>query len=302
VNLNPGDADVDLSRKDLLPSIGLVWEPLDEIALRGSYSETVARPIFKELTPIIQQEFTGGPIFIGNPELQMSALKNYDLRLDYKPYAGGLFSVSWFHKEVEDPIEYVQKISPSFTYTTAENYPDGKLTGWELELRQDVGNFWETMQGFSLGANATFIKSKVNLSDEESAVFDELGIEAPMSSRDMTGAPERLLNFYLTYDYEKWGTRAALFYTLTGDTLIAGATGVNGKYVPNVYATEYGTLNLSLSQQLWKYVKLTFKAKNLTNPKIETVYRSDYIGADVKKTSYTRGVDYSIALTVEIPF
>jgi outer membrane receptor protein involved in Fe transport len=301
VKLNPGDADVDFQQVDLLPSIGLVIEPVDRITIRGGYSETVARPIFKELTPILQSEFSGGPVFIGNPDLEMSALKNYDLRVDYVPYTGGLVSASWFHKDIKDPIEYVQRIV-SFTFTEPVNYPKGELTGMEFELRQSMGEFWSALDGLSVGANATFIQSEVTLPDDEAEGFEDPSIQAPMPTRDMTGAPEHLYNLYLTYDFETTGTRAALFYTVTGDTLVAGATEDNGNFVPNVYAKEYGTLNFTLSQRLGKYVSLTFKAKNLTNPEIETVYRSRYIGDDVTRSSFTAGIDLSLSLAVEIPF
>jgi hypothetical protein len=77
-------------------------------------------------------------VFIGNPDLEMSALDNYDLRLDYTPYEGGLVSLSWFHKDIEDPIEYVQRLA-GFNFTTPVNYPEGTLGGVELEVRQDLG-------------------------------------------------------------------------------------------------------------------------------------------------------------------
>ena len=83
-DLEPGDADVDFSQRDVLPSLGLVYEPADEVTLRASYSQTIARQTFKELTPISQSEFHGGPVFIGNPDLGMSSLDNYDLRVDFE--------------------------------------------------------------------------------------------------------------------------------------------------------------------------------------------------------------------------
>ncbi|MCA9450857.1 MAG: TonB-dependent receptor, partial [Candidatus Omnitrophica bacterium] len=88
VVLNPGDADVSYEQSDVLPSIGFVYDPFEKLTIRGSYTQTVARQTFKELTPIQQQEFLGGDVFIGNPFLQMSALKNYDIRLDYTPVEG----------------------------------------------------------------------------------------------------------------------------------------------------------------------------------------------------------------------
>ncbi len=297
VSLRPGDADVAFSQDDLLPALGLTFEPSPSVTLRASYSETVARQTFKELTPILQQEFLGGPVFIGNPELEMSALQNYDLRLDYAPVAGSLVSLSWFHKSIEGPIEYVQRLT-NFTFTTPENYPEGELSGYELELRQDLERWNEGLHGFGLGANATFIDSEVQLPDDEIAAFEAL--QVPITSRDMTGAPEYLYNLYLTYDFEEADTQVALFYTVQGDTLVAGAGEAVGNFVPSLYAEDYGTLNFSLSRRIGRNLRLQFQAKNLTNPEIETVYRSEYIAGDATRTSYERGTDLSLTLSVNL--
>lgn len=301
VALTPGsgDADVDFEQDDVLPAIGLVYEPIDTVTLRASYSETVARQTFKELTPILQQEYLGAPIFIGNPELQMSAVQNYDLRADWRPYEGALVSGSWFYKSIDDPIEYVQKIAPSFSYTTPQNYPEGTLSGVELEVRQDIGRLFEPLGKlgtWNLGANATLIDSNVKLTQDEIDDFNDPGIQAPQTERDMTNAPEYLFNVYLTYYLENTGTRLALFYTVQGDTLVEGA-GVSGQnFVPNVYQTSYDTLNLTLTQELGRYFRLEAQAKNLTNAPIETVYRSEFTGPDTVKTTYTQGIDFSIAI------
>jgi len=301
VQLGPGDADVDFQQDDVLPSIGFVLEPLEHVTFRGSYSRTVARQTFKELTPIQQQEYLGADIFIGNPNLVMSALENYDLRLDYTPYEGSLVSVSWFKKDVVDPIEYVQRIA-TFNYTTPVNFPKGELNGFEFEVRQHLGQFWQSFQGLSIGGNLTLIDSEVTLPADEAAQFDVPGIQAPITSRDMTQAPEFLYNLYLTYDFEKTGTQFAVFYTVQGDTLVAGAGVSDNAFVPDVYATEYGTLNLSLTQRLGEHFNLHFHSKNLTNPEIQEVYRSKFIGGDVRKTSYTKGVEFAIGLSAEFTF
>lgn len=299
--LNPGDADVSFEQRDVLPSIGLVFKPTDEVTLRASYNRTVARQTFKELTPILQQEFLGGPVFIGNPELQMSELRNYDLRADYAPWPGTLLSASWFRKDIKDPIEYVQQLA-TFDYTTAVNYPSGRLTGTEFEVRQGLGHYLDALDGLTLGANATFIHSKVSLPDDEIAGFSMPGIEAPMTSREMTNAPEHLYNFFATYDIAATSTQLALFYNVQGDSLVAGAGQSNGNFVPSVYALQSDSLNVSLSQKLGPWVVLSLAAKNLTNPDITTVYRSDYIDGDVTKTTYTRGIEYTLSIGGEIKF
>jgi hypothetical protein len=123
-----------------------------------------------------------------------------------------------------------------------------------------------------------------------------------MTTRDMTNAPDHLYNFYATYDFAPTETQFALFYTVQGDTLLAGAGVATGHFVPSVYAKEYDTLNVSVVQKLGQYTKLQFQAKNLTNARIETVYRSPYIGPDVTHTSYSKGIEYSLALIMEFKF
>ena len=300
--LLPGEADVAFEQEDVLPALALVYEPIQDVTLRAAYSQTIARQTFKELSPVLQQEYLGGPVFIGNPGLEMSDLKNYDLRADWTPYEGGLFSVSWFQKDIEQPIEYVQRVSSVFTYTTAVNYPEGSLQGWEVESRQDLGSLWKPLSGFGVGANATWIESVVQLSQEDIDQFNLPTINAPMTERDMANAPETILNAFVTWESESIGTKLGLFYTRTGDTLVVGAGQANDNYVPNVYQTEFDNLNFSLLQPLSEWCDFQFQAKNLTNPDIEQVYRSPYIGDDVSKISFSRGVDYSVGFGGRVKF
>lgn len=292
---DPSDYNQDFEQDDILPALALVYEPTDQFALQTSVSRTVARQTFKEITPILYQDFLGGPVFIGNPQLQMSELVNFDIRADYRPYDGGLFSASWFYKSIDDPIEHVQQVK-TLSYTTAVNYPEGRLAGWEFEARQDLGRYAERLEGLSAGLNATFIDSEVTLPDDEAALLADPDIGAPMPTRDMTGAPEHLFNLDLTY--VTGDTQLALFYNLEGDSLVSGAAAADSTFfVPNVYRKSVSTLNFSLTQKLGKHMRLQFQAKNLLNPEIEEVYRSEYIGGDVTHSSYTKGVDFSLSLT-----
>jgi len=299
VNLNPGDADVAFKQVDELPSYGIEFKPFEKITLRGSYSRTVARQTFKELSPILQQEFLGGDIFIGNPELKMSTIRNYDLRLDFNLYEGGLISLSGFHKEIKRPIEYVQNRTSEFGYTRPVNYPRGTMRGYEIEVRQKMGWFWDKLEGLSLGGNATFINAQVKLPDGEAGDLAK-EVEVPISTRDMSNAPKHLYNAFLTYDLERFGTQFGIFYTLKGDTLVAGAGQANHNFIPSVYEKEYKTLNLSISQKIGKNFKLTFQAKNLLDPKIQEVYRDHALpNGDKTKTSYTKGITYALSIKGE---
>ena len=299
--LNPGDADVDLKENYVLPQIGFEITPLEGLAFRGNYAQTIALPTFKELTPILQQEYLGGDIFIGNPDLQISEVTNYDLRLDYVPYLGGLLSASWFYKDIQNPIEYVQRVT-GFTYTTAVNYPKGTINGWEFECRQDLGRLTEALQGLLIGANATVISSKVNLPEAEAAALAAPGIEVDITSRQMTDAPEYLYNLYLTYDIPDIGSQIGIFYTATGDTLLAGAAQSDGNFVPSIFQKSFGTLNVTFSQKIGDYLRLTLQAKNLTNPTFEEVYTGAGVSGEYLHKSFSLGIDFSIALTGQFTF
>jgi outer membrane receptor protein involved in Fe transport len=144
----------------------------------------------------------------------------------------------------------------------------------------------------------------VTLSDDEAAIYSDpeqpLAGKFPEYKRDMTNAPKHLYNIYLMYNMAEWGlpeTDLALFYTVRGDTLIAGSGQSKGHYIPSVYETEYGTLNFSLSHKFGETWTLKFQAKNLLDPDIETVYRSRYIDRDYVKTSYRKGREFSISLS-----
>ena len=60
--------------------------------------------------------------------------------------------------------------------------------------------------------------------------------------------------------------------------------------------------NFSLTQRLSQHLSLKLQAKNLTNPTIEEVYRSDFTGPDVTNTSYTRGIEYALSLSADFSF
>jgi hypothetical protein len=40
------------------------------------------------------------------------------------------------------------------------------------------------------------------------------------------------------------------------------------------------------------------QVKNITNPEVQEVYRSKYIGPDVPKSSYTKGIEYSLGFSL----
>jgi len=291
--------DVDFRQDDVLPSLTLIYDVTEQVTLRGAYSQTVARQTFRELSPIRQQEFLGSEQFFGNQTLKMSSIDNYDFRADYRPNPGGLISFSLFRKDITDPIEYVRAGNTAFGgFTLPVNFSEGTINGLEVEIRQDMGEVFPELLGLTLGANGTLIDSEVIVNADQ--------ITAPIgqTSREMLNAPEFLVNFFATFKYEDTGTELGLFYTVRGDTLVVGASAApnpTDAFSPNIFETQYDTLNFTVSQDLGKYFKLKFSAKNLTDPDIQRVYRSP-ITPEVVHSSYNKGVSLSVSLSASFDF
>ena len=62
----------------------------------------------------------------------------------------------------------------------------------------------------------------------------------------------------------------------------------------------FDNLNFTLTQSIGDYIKVKFQAKNLTNPTYETAYRTG--AGDFTRTSFRRGIDYTIGISAEITF
>tara|TARA_A100001015_G_scaffold108648_1_gene120523 strand:+ start:2002 stop:5301 length:3300 start_codon:yes stop_codon:yes gene_type:complete len=274
--------DADYSRKDQLPSFGFDLNPYDKVTFRFNYAETVAKQQFKELVPIIQRKYVGTDPFYGNPDLQASPVANVDYRFDYTPYPGGLFSFSYFTKDIDDPIQYYKgQDDYGNTYTFVRNYPFAWVEGFEYEMRQDLSKFMSSLEGMKIGFNYTTIEGEVDLGNSEKS--------------DVMEMPESLYNLFLTYNFDVMDLRLGVFYTYKGDTLSAVKNTI-GSPTPAEYNLGYGTLNMTLSAKLTESLKLSLKVKNLTNPDIETVYREDGY-EDALRRSYSAGREYSIGMS-----
>ena len=296
----PNEWDAAFTQLDILPMIGWNWNIEEDLVLRTAFAQTLARPNFFELAPVLQYEYIGAPIFIGNPQLTMSSLNNYDVRLDWTPYEKWLISGSLFYKQITNPIQYVQRYTEGFAYNTALNLPEATLFGAELEARWTlVPMLGEEWDGLAFGTNFTYMQSEVTLSQFDQQQLADYGVNA--SSQPMTATPDFLFNANLTYDYRPLGTSFGVFYTLKGNSLVSAANPHTVLLTPAIYQLGYGTLNASISQEILQGLRFTAAAKNLTNPDIQTQYQT-YDGVTGLNSKYTAGIAFSFAFTYQVNF
>lgn len=285
-----------LKQRDVLPALGVKFTPIENLNLRLNWSETVARPTFKELMPVEFKESVASPVYFGNPKLKMAKVENYDARLEWMPSQGQIWSASYFYKKITDPIDMLSVYdNVNIAYFTPDNYPEGHISGVEFEARQHIGEWAGWARGLTAGANLALMESEVTRPEYEYQLVKAFGGKR---TRRMVGQPEHLLGLNLTYDIESWGSAFGLFYTRRGDALVAGDS-VNGdSYYAMIFENPVDTLDFSFSQKIYRRWTLGFRVKNMLNPDIEMEYRTEG-GLSASRSSYKLGREYSMSLSCE---
>jgi hypothetical protein len=175
-----------------LPSGTITWQAMDDLQLRLSASQTVARPQFRELVEQTYFDPESNRRFRGNPFLQDSELINAEARLEY--YLGGPSKVSLagFYKKIDNPIENFLITAPGIIETSYANAPSAELYGAELDAAYaidlyDWGGLFETKQ-FLILANYTYTQSKISVGAGDLAPIPG-SVEQPASQLFDNGAP-----------------------------------------------------------------------------------------------------------------
>ena len=283
-----------IQQLDLLPAVSATFELTQGVNIRMAWSQTLARPSFKEMGPVITKDFTDDSYFLGNPGLQLSKANNYDFRVEWFPRAGEVLSLSLFYKDLQAPLEQTSFYDPAtelnfFQYVNASS---GTIRGLEFEARKRLDQLSSALRQFSLFFNYTYIASSVPITGQAAEFTDQ-------SSRPLQGQPEYVINAGLNYDNDEYRFYAGLFYNVTGPLLYAagapfiptGTTKVES-YFPDVYQQPAPSLDFNITQGLTENWKLTFRGKNLLNPwfnQTQTLNGTEYI-----YSSYTKGWDLSL--------
>jgi len=290
-----------IQQLDLLPAAAATFQLTEGVNFRFAWSQTLARPSFKELGPVVTKNFTDDTFFLGNPDLQLSKANNYDFRTEWFPRAGEVVAVSLFYKKIIAPMEqtafYDQVDQQQYLrYTNAPS--NGIVYGIELETRKRLDQIAPPLKNFSLYFNYSQIISSVPLDSEVSQIL--ANNNQPTGSRPLQGQPEYIINAGLNYDNDEYRFYAGIFFNVTGPFLFAvgepfGAGTQDATYFPDVYEQPAPSLDFNLTQGITENWKLTFRGKNLLNPFFNRT--QTYNGTEYIYSSYTKGWDLSLNAT-----
>ena len=262
-----GYTDTPVSRKgsynDLLPSLNATAELAEGLVLRGAASKTFIRPALTDIAYKRTASWSSFRFTDGNPDLQPTYAKQWELGLEKYLDNGGLLAASYFHKKIDgvvinaltgvvpDVAVYNANGSLNGTYDFDVYQPinaDGTyvVKGVELIAQLPLSMLHRSLEGFGINANYTMLDSSL-------AGESDLGVSTPMP-----GLSEKSYNMTVYYENERFDARVS--YNHKGEYV--ESIGYN---MYPIWRDDYGQVDVSIGYRVTDNIKLSLKGINLTN-------------------------------------
>jgi len=278
---------------DFLPSANLIYSLSEDMKLRGSFSQTLARPNMREVAPFSAFDFIGGPIFTGNPELQRSLIQNFDLRWEMFPKAGEIIAVSAYYKNFDNPIIYAFIPSSQNPEIKPVNVDEARIYGVELEYRKNLGFISNALRDFKFATNVSFIHSETQIPDDQLEVIRTNFISGFDSQRPFQDQSPFLFNASIVYNNLENGLDGILSFNNFGNRLAeASLSGLDN------YEKSRPQLDFSIRKRFAEKYSIKFGMQNLLNTDFQKVI--DYNGTENIFEAYERGVSFNLGFSYDI--
>jgi TonB-dependent receptor len=275
-----------INESAILPAASTVYELKDDMNLRMAFGKKLARPTFREIALVPVFDFIGGDILIGNPNLDITSVQNYDLRWEWFPKPAEVLAASLFYKTLSSPIE--KQFVTANRQVQYQNRDEAIVYGLELEARKSLEIISDNLSDFTVGGNFTYVVSEVNVTPFEY----EFGRN---ETRQLAGQSPYIMNFDISYNNDRTGTIVSLFYNIFGPRL--AVVGSSSPARPNAFEQPVGSLDLTISQSLSDHWKLKFSAKNLLDPTVDVT--QEFGGQEYIYSSYKRGRSFGMSLSYD---
>ena len=264
---------VALDDDDILPNIVFTTYLGERQQIRIGYSETVNRPEFRELSEVNFTDPDTRFITTGNENLIQSDITNLDIRYEFYFTNTELFSIAYFRKDFDNPIERTVGGASGQNIRTFINADSAFNQGVEISLRKEFYNFENFLNRFFTSLNLTVIDSEVEIREDSLLTND---------SRSLQGQSDVLFNGILGYDYK--GTSASLLINYVGESIFdAGSRGL-----PDVFQEELVLVDLVFSQDIGESWNIGAKVNNIFDPDIDITQGGEQL------ISYNRGISFSV--------
>ena len=285
-NLN---RNIDTTVIDLLPSVNIIYNFNKKMKLRGSISQTVSRPEFRELAPFNFYNFILDNITSGNPYLKRTKITNCDIRYEVYPGSGQIISLSGFYKNFDNPIETINRTgtsgAPELYFS---NIDRSQSFGGELEFRFKLGflskvenhKLWDQL---TLYSNVSLIKSVVNMDE----------VIGAGGNRPLQGQSPYIINSGLFYTNKKEDFNLTLSYNVIGPRIYI----VGNQQEPSVWENGRNVIDFQLSKSYKKF-EIKLNIKDILAQKL--IYFQDLNGNQKYDTEDNRWQEITFGQTVSL--
>jgi len=262
-----GYIDLNIKKIDVLPSANLIFSINSKQNLRLSYSKTLNRPEYRELAPFGFYDFTTQFFTQGNPDLKRASVQNYDFRYEFYPSKGQLFTVSYFVKKFENPIEIIQQaLNRTVSYANANS---AVANGIEMEFRVLLSSIFTSenttfFDDLTLFSNIAIIKSKADVKGINGA--------NPETSRTMQGQSPYVFNAGLQYMNKENGLTISANINRAGNRIAYASSEIK----PAIWEKGRTFLDMQIAKSFFKNqfeIKLNIQNIFAQN---QTFYQNNY--------------------------
>ena len=291
-----------------LPSVTLRFEPLDGVRLRANYGETLRRAAFGDLNPnfTLTGDLTQvgrGSGTQGNPQLQPTSSKNYDLALEWYFDRDSAIYTTLFRREIQGLVVPISSLfvipntglnTSNFVITRPENASNGVLKGAEVGFTFFPRWLPSLLKGFGAQGSLTFLKSSQNIPQVNAA-----GVITGQTTSAFFGVSDFSYNVTAAYDRGPIGARLSYvwrkaFLARNEARLFANPIGV--------WRRPEKSLDFQLTARVTDRLGLTFDAVNLTKAKQQEYYRFEDAGGQDQYNLGTVLLSRTFALGVRYVF
>ncbi len=223
-----------------LPQVQAKYDFADWGDLRYSYTQTLARPGYTQLSPHFNISSDQQNVYAGNPNLKPAQSYNHDVQLTFHSNELGLLSIAGYYKEVNhftystsyhihskafydahgvtglDSLNSFAPLQPhddATLYTSINSPYKAYVRGIETDFQT---RFWYLpfpFDGIILGVNYTRIWSKAQYPyfDEVPSGRQVIYVDSSRSERFIF-APDNIYNISIGYDYGGFSGRLAFVF------------------------------------------------------------------------------------------
>lgn len=271
-----------------LPSVNLKYTFHPQLAFRAAYGKTINRPNYREMIPLYVNDPKLEMLQFGNKNLKDATIDNFDVRLEWYPSESEFISVGLFYKKISNAIEPYVFLQGKLETLMFSNTSRADVRGVEFELRKSLGSLapvrW--LQYFSTIANFAWLDSEVKFQDSLFVTVPGSFSDFRPKTRQLEGTAKYVVNAGLYFEQPQWGTKISLLYNILGQRLVYAGTA----YFPGTYELPRNVVDLTVRQQLTRYLELRAGVQDLLNQP-RKLYRD-----------YNRDEKYNPDLWNKLPF